>query len=314
MSQTPPTAEWANAQTIEARSGAQLTLRQMAAKGAAKGVVQFNHGAAEHSGRYGEFAERLSAAGFHVFAHDHRGHGQTTVPGLAPHTFGKHGWDLVIEDIECINRHIDTLHPDLPRIVMGHSMGSIAAFEYALRQPARPHALVLLGPVLAKNAALPVLRLLMRTEAAFKAPGSTSTLFQKLGWDPLNKPFEPARTPYDWLTRDTAEVDAYIADPECGWPPTMNFAQQMMRGVAATYKDARLKALNPAMPVLLMSGAEDPSTNMAKSVPELDNRLKAAGVTTISTAIFDGMRHELHNETGRDAVYEKLTHWCAGAV
>ncbi len=319
-------SDWSEITPLPAPSGAQLAVRSLAASadGAAiRGVIQFCHGAAEHAGRYGELASVLSAAGFHVIAHDHRGHGETTTPGVTDHVLAsdgrlsgpenKTGWDLLIEDVEHIHTALDDAFPDLPRLVMGHSMGSVAALEFALRRPERAGGLCLLGPVLAKNPAMPLLRALLNVEALFKSPDAVSILFEKLGWDPLNKEFQPARTPYDWLSRDDAEVDAYIADPMCGWRPTMNFAKELSRGLAATYDDARLNNLRADMPVLLMSGAEDPSTEFAKSVPELKSRLSSAGLRDIETEIFPDMRHELHNEVGRDAVFGRLTAWCRRA-
>ncbi len=300
---------------LESPTGAILAVRHLPSIGPARGVVQINHGAAEHAGRYHEFAGKLAVAGYHVFAHDHRGHGETEVPGAPAHTFGgKGGWDRLVEDIVAVQAHAKSLFPDHKRIILGHSMGSIASFDYMLRNPDGADAMVLLGPTLSKNGAMPVLRFLLGIEAALKSEGSTSSLFQALVWDPLNKPYKNGRTPYDWLTRDEAEVDAYIADPECGWPPTINFAQELGTGLAGTFEDKRLKALPSDLPVLLMSGSKDTSTNFGKAVPELKGRLKKAGLSDITTEVFEDMRHEMHNELGRDAVYDALIQWCQSKV
>ena len=300
-----------SAQPLTAKSGAILQVRYLPTQGAPRAIVQINHGAAEHSGRYLPFAKRLSDAGFHVAAHDHRGHGDTVVPGAPPHTFGgKHGWDQLVADIGDVKAHITSIYPGLKHIMLGHSMGSIAAFDFALRHPAEVDALALLGPVLQKNPAMPVLRALLGIEGLFKSEGATSALFQSLAWDPLNKPYKNGRTDYDWLSRYEAEVDAYIADPNCGWPPPMNFSQQMAKGLAGTFNDARLKRLPTDLPVLLMSGSEDTSTNFGKSVPELEQRLTKAGLSDVSARLFEGYRHELHNEVGRDKVFDTLIAWC----
>jgi alpha-beta hydrolase superfamily lysophospholipase len=300
---------------LEVPSGAALLVRHLTATGEARGVVQINHGAAEHSGRYLEFAQKLSAAGFHVFAHDHRGHGGTQGPEYPPHTFGgKHGWDKLTEDIGAVHDYIRGIYPGMKTIIVGHSMGSIAGFDRMLREPQTADALALLGPVLQKNPAMPLLRALLNVEGWFKSAGAKSALFQALAWDPLNKPYKNGRTDYDWLSRDEAEVDAYIADPECGWPPTIDFAKGMGRGLSGTFDDRRLSSLKDDMPVLLMSGAEDTSTDMGKSVPELEARLRKAGLSDVESHIIEGMRHELHNEIGRDAVYEKLIAWCQRVV
>ncbi|MCG8441649.1 MAG: lysophospholipase [Caulobacterales bacterium] len=295
-------------------TGAELALRHRPAPGAAIGVVQINHGAAEHAGRYRALADRLADSGFHVYAHDHRGHGATRVPGLAPHVLGPNGWDALIDDITAVHGHIAGAHPDLPRIVLGHSMGSVAALEFALRRPDEPAGLALLGPTLGRIAALPFLRLLLAVEALIRRPEAASPLFQALAWTPLNRPFAPARTPYDWLSRDEAEVDAYVADPACGWPPTVNFARQIARGVAATYDDRRMHGLRAGMPVLLMSGGQDSSTRFGATVGEVEGRLRRAGLTDVEPHVFPGMRHELHNEVDRDRAVDTLIAWCRRAA
>lgn len=302
-------------QKLDVPSGATLLVRHLAAKGTACGVVQINHGAAEHSGRYVEFARKLADAGFHVFAHDHRGHGETTVPGYPPHTFGgPQGWGKLVEDVGAVHDHISAIYPNLKRIILGHSMGSIASFDRMLRAPDTAAAMVLLGPVLQKNPAMPLLRGLLNLESLFKSAGATSGLFQSLAWDPLNKPYKNGRTAYDWLSRDEAEVDAYIADPECGWAPTIDFAKGMGRGLSSTFDDRKLKALNKDMPVLLMSGSDDTSTNFGKAVPELEARLQKAGLADVTAIIFEEMRHEMHNEIDRGDMYDALIAWCQRVV
>lgn len=300
---------------LTSHTGARLALRSLPSIGAARGIVQINHGAAEHSGRYFEFAQKLAVAGYHVFVHDHRGHGLTEVPGAAPHTFGgEGGWNQLVTDIGAVHAYIQSIYETLPRIILGHSMGSIAAFDYMLRNPDGADAMVLLGPTLAKNPMMGLMKGLLGLEARFRDESSKSSLFQALAWDPLNKPWKKGRTPYDWLSRDEQEVDAYIADPECGWPPTMNFAQELAKGLSGTFEDYRLEALPEALPILLMSGSQDTSTNFGKSVPELKKRLKKAGLNDIETHIFPGMRHELHNELDRDEVYDTLIEWCHSKI
>ncbi|MEM9234889.1 MAG: lysophospholipase, partial [Pseudomonadota bacterium] len=288
----------------------QVSLIHLPAFGDARGVVQISHGAAEHSRRYLQMAEILSAAGFHVFAHDHRGHGETIVPGWAPHTFGPGGWDSVIEDVEHLHRYMDDMYSGLPRIVLGHSMGAVISLEHALRYPERPDALILLGPVTQKEPAMPILRMLLSLESVFRKPGSVSPSFKAMAWDVMNKDFRGGETDFDWLSRDPVEVQAYADDPDCGWSPTVHFAQEFAKGLQATYSDARLSTLNTDMPVLLMAGGRDPSSGYGKSVRELEQRLKTAGLSHITATVFEDMRHELHNETGRDAVFDRLLNWC----
>lgn len=299
---------------LESPTGSTLAVRYMPAMSDPKGVVQINHGAAEHSRRYLRVAEILSAVGFHVVAHDHRGHGETRVPGVPSHCFGPDGWNKVIEDVAFLHQHIDELYPDLPHLVLGHSMGAVIALEFALRHPDRPAALALLGPVTQKEAAMPLLRLLLSVEGVFRQPDRVSPVFKSMAWDVMNKSFNPAATPFDWLSRDADEVRAYAEDPECGWDPTVNFAREFSRGLQVTYTDDRLRGLRPDMPVLLLAGEKDPSSGFGKSVREMQARLTAVGLTDLTAKVFPDMRHELHNEIGREEVFELLLEWCQRAV
>ena len=125
--------------TLESATGAALCMRHETAQGEPIGVVHILHGLAEHSARYGAFAQALSRAGYHVYAHDHRGHGFTHAPGAPEGVFdaGGHGADLVLEDVASIHDMIEATHPGLPLALFGHSMGGIIAMAYALRNPER---------------------------------------------------------------------------------------------------------------------------------------------------------------------------------
>ena len=301
---------------VQSPTGASLALRISLCKENPVGVVQVNHGAVEHGGRYQEFATRLNTAGFHVFVHDHRGHGKTVLGGEKEHVMGSSGnsWNDLVNDISAVHHHIDDRFEALPRIVFGHSMGALAAFEYTLRHPEKVSHLVLSAPPTLKNPLAYVGRALLQIEAFFVGADRASPVFDKLNWSQMNKRFQPARTSYDWLSSDHREVDAYISDPDCGWDLPQKFTRELVSGIIETFKDERLSALSSSTNVLLMSGDKDPVTQGSKAIRQLAARLRDAGVTSVEEKLFMNMRHEVHNDVARDAFYEKLIGWSRHCV
>jgi len=184
------------------------------------GVIQIAHGMGEHAGRYTRLAGALTAAGWAVYANDHRGHGHSVVNGAAEPDegpgglgdFGAAGWPGLVDDLVRLNRHIGEEVPGVPRVLLGHSMGSFAAQEYVLDHSGDIDGLVLSGSTAVDLAAAAI-----DTEN-----GADLTA--------LNAPFEPARTPFDWLSRDEAEVDLYVADPLCGFGIDGAAAASMVAG------------------------------------------------------------------------------------
>ncbi len=166
---------------------------------APRAAIQLTHGMGEHARRYDHVARALNEAGFVVYAQDHRGHGASGDPGRATANLGEGGWTALVDDIGLLSAKIRADHPDLPLILLGHSMGSFAVQQYLLDHSADVDGVVLTG-----TAAIDVL------EPALD-------LDKPLDLAMFNAPFEPARTDYDWLSRDEAIVDAYIADPGCGF-------------------------------------------------------------------------------------------------
>src|SRR2546430_9418480 len=164
-----------------------------------RGVVQIAHGLGEHIGRYAELAEVLTQAEFVVYGNDHRGHGLTAKPFGSFGEFGPGGFDQLVEDMVSLRVIAKKEHPGKPYIRLGHSMGSFAAQPFIL-----DHSPSIDGLALSGSGILDGLARLSQSTSAGEDP-------MKL----MNASFEPARTPFDWLSRDNAEVDALIADPPC---------------------------------------------------------------------------------------------------
>jgi len=256
----------------------------------ARAVVQIAHGMGEHAGRYRRFAAALVAAGYVVYANDHRGHGLTAVGPQALGDFGAQGFAALASDMAVLTHHARSAHPGCPVILFGHSMGSFAAQLYLL-----DHASLLGGVMLSGSAALD-LRIEARNSAKGRFPG-------------LNAQFEPARTPFDWLSRDTREVDAYMADPLCGFTLTAASAASMTESSARMADVGSLRTISAHLPMYLFTGDSDPVNDNLRWFFPLMERYRQAGLVDVSCHVYGGARHEMLNETNRDEVTTHLIAW-----
>lgn len=260
-----------------------------------RGVVQIAHGMGEHIGRYGDTIAALIAAGLTVYGNDHRGHGRTTTSTVGFGDFGEGGFDLLVEDMVQLSRIAKTDHPDLPFILLGHSMGSFAAQQYVLNDSSEIDGLVLSG-----SGALDGLARLASSEPA--------------GSNILNAPFEPARTPFDWLSRDAGVVDAFIDDPLC-FAELQPAAFASFLAAAPRLSDPRdLRRIRDDLPIYLFSGSEDPVGQELEGVQTLIDRYHKAGLYDISHDFYHGGRHEMLNETNREEVRARLLAWISAVL
>ena len=257
---------------------------------APKGVVVIAHGAAEHSLRYGRFGRALNAGGYEVWSLDHRGHGLSPGPeGLGD--FGEGGWDALVADIGQFIEVAKEARPGLPVVLFGHSMGSAAAQQLAPDVSAEIAGLILSGSSARMG----------RREGEAPAPFTP------------NAPFEPARTPYEWLSRDPDEVDKYIADPMCGFETRTSQRSGRASGTTLT-EPARLAGIRRDLPCLFVAGTKDPINREMEGLYELQRLWNEAGVKRIDTLYYKDGRHEMLNETNRDEVTADIIGWLDSVV
>ena len=275
-----------------------------------KAVVQIAHGMAEHSARYARFAEVLTAAGYAVYANDHRGHGQTAGDLKRAGFFAEHdGWSTVVEDMYAVTRTIREEQPGLPIFLFGHSMGSMLSRTYAIRHGAELDGLILSGTGGDPGMLGKVGQVVALVEAKVRGKGTASPLLDKLSFGNFNKPFEPARTPFEWLSRDPAEVDAYIADPWCGFVCTAGMFQDLLGGIALINADSQVARIPQGLPIYLFSGAEDPVGDKTKGVQQVVDQFRRLGIKDVFVRFYLGARHEVLNETNRDEVMADVVDW-----
>jgi alpha-beta hydrolase superfamily lysophospholipase len=296
--------------TIDSPTGARLALRHAAPAGEALGVVQINHGLAEHAGRYARFASALADAGFHAYAHDHRGHGRTTAADATPRIFAPQGGAAaVIADTDAVHAHIATRHPGLPVITFGHSMGGLIALNHAIAHPARAAGLAVWNANFSAGLLGRAGQALLAWERFRLGHDVASRIVPKLTFQAWAKSVETRRTDFDWLSRDTAEVDAYIADPLCGWDASVAMWQDVFRFVFMGADDAMLARLRRTMPLHIRGGGRDPATDFAKATRSLASRCSALGFSAVTVEIDPDARHESLNDTNREAVTAAFIGW-----
>ena len=284
---------------VPSRGGSTVAVLRWRPAGEPRGVVVLTHGMGEHVARYAPLAEVLTARGCLVLGQDHRGHGMTAsgagvafgslgLPGDDPDAGG---WTDLVDDVGRVVEQARSEAPGVPLVLLGHSMGSFAVQQYLLDRSATVDAAVLTGTALLD---------VMEPQLDLSGPLDLSA---------FNAAFAPARTDYDWLSRDPEQVDRYVADPWCGFGLDGEATRGMFADGRAVGDPARLAAVRGDLPVLVAVGEDDPVGGPVVMARMLVDRLRAAGVTDVTLRTYPGARHEILNETNRDEVVADLTAW-----
>ncbi|SOE12314.1 alpha-beta hydrolase superfamily lysophospholipase [Hoeflea halophila] len=295
---------------LNSPTGAELAVRHMPAGGDARGVVQINHGLAEHAARYQRYARLLSAHGYHVYAHDHRGHGATRAPDSIPGAFAsKDGAAKVIDDVAAIHALIGKTHPGLPVVTFGHSMGGVIALNFAEAHPQASAALAVWNANFNAGLAGRAGQLALRLEAFFKGSDTPSAILPRLTFQAWAKAMPDRRTDFDWLSRDPVEVDLYVVDPLSGWDATVSMWQDVFRLIYAGGDEANLAKLPKTLPVNLLGGADDPATDKGEALRWLAGEMQKIGMTEVSLQVLAETRHETLNEINRDRSMADFVNW-----
>ena len=284
--------------TIETRrfrfagaDGTSIAAYRWAARGVApRAVLQVAHGMAEHAMRYPGPLTPLMEAGWVVYSQDHRGHGDTAPSKEALGDFGADGAEAVIDDTARLTDIAWAESPGLPLILLGHSLGSFFAQAYVF-----DHAEKIDGLVLSGTAAF-------GDRAATPRPGGP------------NAAFTNPRTDYDWLSRDEAEVDAYIADPLCGFARQPSAAESFARVLKRLSDPAEIAKIPKGLPIYVFVGDKDPINRELELLHPLVDRYRAAGLERLTVKIYPEGRHEMLNETNRAEVVADLSAWLESAI
>jgi alpha-beta hydrolase superfamily lysophospholipase len=263
-----------------------------------RAVIQIAHGLGEHMGRYAELAETLLEGEFAVYGNDHRGHGLTAKPSGSFGEFGPGGFDQLVEDMISLRVIAKDEHRGKPYILLGHSLGSFAAQQFIL-----DHSHSIDGLMLSGSGTLDGLARLAQSLPAGEDP-------MKL----MNAPFEPARTPFDWLSRDNAEVDAFINDPLCFPSLSATSMESFLDAFERLADPSEIRKVREELPIYIFSGSDDPVGQKLAGVRVLIDRYRSAGITSIAHDFYPGGRHEMLHELNRRDVITNLLVWLSGIL
>lgn len=275
-----------------------------------KAIFQIVHGMAEHGERYEDFANYLCSMGFAVLVNDHVGHGKSIKNDSDLGYFGESGgWDALVEDERTLTEMIKAEYPELPIIFFGHSMGSFIAREYIRRygRDERIKAAIFCGSS-GKNPASSVAIILAGTIAKAKGSKHRSKFINNIAFGPYNKKTE-SRTAFDWLSTDTAQVDKYIADKYCGFLFTAAGYKDLFTILTKVSGKDWYKEVYDEIPILIVSGEDDPVGAYGNGVKQVYNDLKQAGKKDVTLKLYPKMRHEILNEVENKLVYADIAAW-----
>ncbi len=274
-----------------------------------RGVVLISHGMIEHIGRYHDFMMFLAQNGYAAFGHDHLGHGKTARDrehlGYFAH---EGGYKHLIRDVRQLGHIAQSMFPEKPQFLIGHSMGSLVARLYCLKFSESIAGAAFLGtpgPNILTPAALMLAGRFVRRGGEMSRPAT----LQRLTIDDFNRKFIPARTPKDWLSRDEEAVDKNLADEWCNFTFTASAFQDLYSMMELANASSWAKSYPKTLPTLLLSGDCDPVGDFGRGVLKVYNRLLSAGVTDLTFELYPGARHELLQETNREEVYQDILEW-----
>ncbi len=284
-------------------------------EGEVKGVVVLSHGMTEHAFRYDSFGQLLNEKGYVLYAEDHRGHGETAKLAKESGTgdFGilaeKDGFFRVVDDIheEIINAR--KAYPGKKVILFGHSFGSFVSQCCIEKYGCDLDGVVLCGTAGPAGAYVKVGKMVAAINCLFTGRKHISHFMDKASFGSYNNRIENPRTNFDWLSRDSEQVDKYMADPWCGFTCTSGFYKDMTTGLVWIHKKANIAAVPENLPILFIDGTGDPVGGYGKTVEKLYNIYKANGIKNVTLKLYEDARHELFNETNREEIKTDVLLW-----
>lgn len=272
-----------------------------------RAIFQIVHGIAEYVERYDAFARYLNSLGYLVVAEDHMGHGHSS--GQAQGYFSG-GWNAAVEDTYQLLQDTRTQYPDLPYVLFGHSMGSFLTRTLLYTHPdARLTAAVICGTGWQPQVVLKAGMAMAKAVCEKNGEQKPSASLEKIVFGSYNQRVEHFRTSYDWLSRDSSVVDAYIQDPLCGFPVTAGLIRDMLGGMTENQKTAHLLKMNYRLPVLFVAGGDDPVGHYGKGVRRTAEAFQNAGMAHVDLRIYPLCRHEILNEINKETIYGDISGW-----
>lgn len=289
-------------------------------EGEIKACMIISHGMAEHGKRYERFADVMTKSGYAVYCEDHRGHGETAKMAVASGTgkFGyladKKGFFRVVDDIHEEVGKLKEWHPGKKIVLFGHSFGSFVTQCFIEKYGKDIDSVVICGTAGPAYALVGFASVIGAVVNVFAPRKKVSKFMDKAAFGAYNNKIKKPRTQVDWLSRDEAEVDKYIADDWCGFVCTVGFYRDLFAGLTFIHKKNHMKMVPADLPVLFIDGTADPVGAYSKTVVKLSEIYKANGVRDVTLKLYEDARHELLNETNRDEITQDVLSWVESKV
>lgn len=268
-----------------------------------RATIHIVHGMAEHCLRYAPLAEFLHHQGYQVVTHNHRGHGERTPQG---HYADSDGWELVIADMAQVQKQLTGTEPV---ILFGHSMGSFIAQGFAIRHGQQLSGLILSGSNYQNPAIYHAGQTVAKALKIFQGGRTQSNVMDKVSFASFNNQFKPARTDFDWLSRDNNQVDKYINDDACGHTCSLQLWIDLFDGLIEISNKKNLAKIPADLPIYLFAGDQDPVGQKGKGVKALEKVLTQTGHKTVSCKLYADGRHEMLNEINAESVFQDILNW-----
>ncbi len=274
-----------------------------------KAIVLIIPGMAEHTGRYRDFAHFMVANDYGVYSLDHPGQGKTAgSPQSAGIPESNRLWQHMLENVRALYTNIRKNQPEIPVFLLGHSMGSILARHFTALYPVYLQGLILSGSFMLHPFILCFSLNLIRIKILLQGYKKKSKWFNKLFYKNFNRHFKERPTLFEWISSDREAVDAYVNDPYCGIDFSNGFFLHLFKGIAQTRRAEKLLTYRKSLPVLILSGQDDPVGAFGKDAIRIHQEFYKQNFQNLYLKIFPG-RHELLHEKNKEAVYQYLLEW-----
>ncbi|MDK9851142.1 alpha/beta hydrolase [Staphylococcus equorum] len=291
---------------ITVEDGTMLEVKLDKAKHETIGVVHLLHGMAEHMGRYDELVESFNQQGYDVLRHNHRGHGKEIKEKERGHI---DDISQVADDTYEIAQTMCTHYTNIPYIMIGHSMGSIIARIFAQKYPDAAQGLILSGTAqYPKYLGLPI-AVLMKIITLILGKRRRLKWVNRLMYKSFNKDIKNQKTSSDWLSSDAREVAKFIKDPNTGFLVSNQLIYQTIKHVLGTSRVKNIEKMNTELPVLLISGKDDPLGGKGKGIRKLGKLYKRCGVKHVTVHLYKNKRHEVLFDTDSDITWNNMYEW-----
>lgn len=278
------------------------------------GVLQIVHGMAEYIDRYDNFAKYMTEHGFNVIGHDHLGHGHSVSDERDYGFFAEENGDkIIIEDMHSVTQYAREKWEDLPNFILGHSMGSFCLRQYLTKYSNDVFGAIIMGTGWIPSAAALLGKTIATNTCKSKGSHTVNPLLIKLTLEPYNKPFAPARTNCDWLSRDEKQVDLYVNDKLCGFDFTAGAYKDFFTILEKIAKNRQLIGMRKSLPILITSGSVDP-VGGKKACEKLNTQYKRCGIDDVTLKLWENDRHEILNELDKSDVYDYIYNWLKSKI